>query len=84
MSACFPITRFIARAVLSGLLLGLLSLGNAVWAAVPASSAPRIGVMTMQPGEIFFERFGHDAIVAMDTRTGEATSYNFGFFDMEE
>lgn len=38
----------------------------------------------MQPGEIFFERFGHDAIVVLDTRTGEATSYNFGFFDMSE
>jgi hypothetical protein len=48
------------------------------------ASAPRIGVATMQPGEIFFERFGHDAIVVVDADTGAATSYNFGFFDMEE
>lgn len=40
--------------------------------------------MTMQPGEIFFERFGHDAIVVLDMQTGEAISYNFGFFDMDE
>ena len=76
MSACCPIARSFARVAL----LCLLSLlGSAAWA-----SAPRIGVMTMQPGEIFFERFGHDAIVVMDTQTGQATSYNFGFFDMGE
>jgi len=76
MSVCFPIARMFARFVL----LCLLSmLAASAWAA-----APRIGVMTMQPGEIFFERFGHDAIVVLDTRTGEATSYNFGFFDMSE
>lgn len=50
----------------------------------PASAAPRIGVMTMQPGEVFFERFGHDAIVVADPETGMATSYNFGFFDPSE
>ncbi|MEO6104442.1 MAG: DUF4105 domain-containing protein [Pseudoxanthomonas sp.] len=49
-----------------------------------SAAAPRIAVMTMQPGEIFFERFGHDAIVVVDPQSGEATSYNFGFFDMDE
>lgn len=53
--------------------------------AIPAwAAAPRIAVMTMQPGEVFFERFGHNAVVVMDAQTGEATSYNFGFFDMDE
>lgn len=56
--------------------------------ASPASEAdagaPRIAVATMAPGEIFFERFGHNAIVVVDPRTGEATSYNFGFFDPAE
>ena len=45
---------------------------------------PRIGVATMQPGEVFFERFGHDAIIVVDPTTGAATSYNFGFFDPSE
>ena len=55
------------------------------WAfAADAAAAPRIGVMTMQPGEVFFERFGHDAIVVVDPDTGQATSYNFGFFDPSE
>lgn len=44
----------------------------------------RIGVMTMQPGEVFWERFGHDAIVVQDTATGAALSYNYGFFDPTE
>lgn len=38
----------------------------------------------MQPGEIFWERFGHDAIVVDDSALGEPTSYNFGFFDLSE
>ena len=68
-------------------LLWLLS--AMAWGSTPAittqeGAAPRIGVVTMQPGEIFFERFGHDAIVVVDPATGEATSYNFGYFDMEE
>lgn len=53
--------------------------------ASPAEAPPpRIGIVTMQPGSIFFERFGHDAIVVADPVTGEATSYNFGYFDPSE
>lgn len=48
------------------------------------AAAPRIGVLTMLPGEIFWERFGHNAIVVVDATTGVATSYNFGFFDLDE
>ena len=50
----------------------------------PDSPAPRIGVITMGPGDIFWERFGHDAIVVEDPTTGRQTSYNFGFFDLAE
>ena len=70
----------LARLVLA-CLLSLLA--ASAWAAAPGAP-PRVAVMTMQPGEIFFERFGHDAIVVVDPRSGEATSYNFGFFDLEE
>lgn len=38
----------------------------------------------MQPGEIFWERFGHDAIVVDDPSQGPPMSYNFGFFDLSE
>jgi hypothetical protein len=46
--------------------------------------APRIAVVTMGPGDIFWERFGHDAIVVDDPSRGEPVSYNFGFFDLAE
>ena len=67
------------------LLLGLLSLlAASAWAASAPTDTPRIGVMTMQPGDIFWERFGHDAIVVDDPAFAEPISYNFGFFDLEE
>ena len=66
--------------VFAGSLLGL-----ALWLlAAAASAAPRIGVMTMQPGEIFFELFGHNAIVVDDPAAASPVSYNFGFFDLAE
>ena len=52
--------------------------------AALAAPAPRIGVLTMQPGELFFERFGHNAIVVDDPAAPAAISYNFGFFDLDE
>ena len=65
--------------VMRWLLLALLSL-----CASAAFGAPKVGVVTMQPGEIFWERFGHNALVVLDPETGRATSYNFGFFDPGE
>ena len=70
----------VARRWLGALMLWLL----VSLAAAPAGAAPRVGVMTMQPGEVFWERFGHDAIVVDDPQRGGATSYNFGFFDPSE
>ncbi|WP_297801200.1 DUF4105 domain-containing protein [Arenimonas sp. GDDSR-1] len=57
------------------LLLGLLFAGQAL-------AELRVGVMTMQPGAIFWERFGHNAIVIDDGK--RPMSYNFGFFDPTE
>ncbi|MGO1069170.1 lipoprotein N-acyltransferase Lnb domain-containing protein [Lysobacter sp. CA199] len=54
----------------------------------PAASGepktPRIGMVTMQPGQEFWSRFGHDALIVLDQDTGRATSYNFGYFDPSE
>lgn len=77
------------------LLLLLLSLTGSLLAnAAPSAAAPtagfaalpppRIGVLTMGPGDVFWERFGHDSIVVADPALREPTSYNFGFFDMRE
>ncbi len=68
------------RALLLALGLMLLALA---WAGA-AAATPRIGIVTMEPGEIFFERFGHNAIVVDDPRTGTRTAYNYGYFDMDE
>jgi hypothetical protein len=64
-----------------------LLLWLALFAPALAQSAEpgiRIGVMTMQPGEVFWERFGHNALVVDDPAHGPAISYNFGFFDLGE
>jgi hypothetical protein len=62
-----------------------LALLGVLWLlAASAWAAPRIGVATMEPGEVFFERFGHNAIVVVDPASGDAISYNFGFFDPGE
>lgn len=52
--------------------------------AVRTRDVPRIGVMTMEPGKVFFERFGHDSLIVDDPAGGEAISYNFGFFNLDE
>ena len=81
------------RGFLSLLAGALLALASIVFSPAQAASGaagpaadqppPRIGVVTMAPGEIFFERFGHDAIVVAEPGL-EPVSYNFGFFDPSE
>lgn len=78
------------RALLAGVLLTFAGIAPAQDTPVPvasapaAVSAPRIGVVTMEPGQVFFERFGHNAIV-VDPRDGrEPVAYNFGYFDLDE
>ena len=59
-------------------------MGSAHGQSIVPDAAPRIGVVTMGPGDIFWERFGHDALVVDDGTPGGPTSYNFGFFDLAE
>lgn len=69
------------RLINSALLIGLFF----CWASFAQAQQPlRIGLMTMEPGEVFWERFGHNAIVVVDTKTGNGISYNYGFFDLSE
>ncbi|MFZ5638086.1 MAG: DUF4105 domain-containing protein [Pseudomonadota bacterium] len=76
-----PRSRAIPGRLARWALFALLAL---CWPLSTLANAPRVGVATMQPGEIFFERFGHNAIVVVDPSRGEPLSYNFGFFDMGE
>ena len=47
-------------------------------------SPPTISLLTIGPGEIFFERFGHNAIVVRDPASGEVVAYNYGIFDFDQ
>jgi hypothetical protein len=60
-----------------GLIFGLLLSGSAV-------AETRVYLATMAPGELYFERFGHNAIVVHDSfapASQNSVAYNFGYFD---
>ena len=53
--------------------------------ALPAAGDNlEISLVTYGPGEIYWERFGHNTIVVRDVSTGRAVSYNYGVFDFEQ
>lgn len=47
-------------------------------------AALRVWLLTAAPGNAVWERFGHNAIRVLDTRTGEDISYNWGIFDFQQ
>jgi hypothetical protein len=81
------------RAAVSGLLL-LLSLLFAAPALaqplLPAQAAQpngddlEVSVLTFGPGEIYWERFGHNAILVRNHATGAAVAFNYGMFDFKQ
>ena len=44
----------------------------------------RISVLTFGPGTIYWERFGHNAILVRDSASGQAIAYNYGMFDFNQ
>jgi Domain of unknown function (DUF4105) len=68
------------------LLLVLLTLAHASNAQTPATEGAelRVALITAAPGAIYWERFGHNAILIEDTQTGDSRMYNFGWFDFEQ
>ena len=56
--------------------------------ADPSGSEPgselRVFLVTAGPGDIFWERYGHNAIRVLDTRTGRDVAYNWGIFDFDQ
>jgi hypothetical protein len=40
-----------------------------------------VALVTIGPGRIYWQRFGHNAILVRDRDAGEARLYNFGMFD---
>lgn len=47
-------------------------------------SAPRVALVTFGPGRLYWERFGHDAILVNDPDADEPTVYNYGVFDFQQ
>jgi hypothetical protein len=52
-------------------------------APLAAVATPRIGLLTMAPGDEYWSRFGHNAIL-VEHPDGRATSYNYGYFDFDQ
>lgn len=52
-------------------------------AAVPGAHL-EVFLMTMGPGDIFWERFSHNALVIRDDLAGTEIAYNWGMFDFNE
>lgn len=44
----------------------------------------RVDLYTYGPGTIYWERFGHDALVVTDTVSGESYAFNYGMFDFDQ
>lgn len=43
-----------------------------------------VSLVTYGPGDVYWERFGHDALELRDTVGGESVNFNYGAFDFNE
>jgi hypothetical protein len=66
------------------LIAGLLGLLFIISARATMANVPQVALITFGPGEIYWERFGHDAIIVNDPAAGEAIVYNYGVFEFEQ
>jgi hypothetical protein len=73
----------------AALLLGLLGAwpagaARAQLPSPPPAAAPRISLVTIGPGAILWEKFGHNMIRVTDSAAGTDIAYNFGIFDFRQ
>lgn len=75
--------RFSLRKVWIGLSLALLCLlPGGAWSA--GTDEPQAWLVTYGPGEIYWQRFGHNAVWIRDSAAGLDHTFNFGFFDFAQ
>src|ERR1700752_165462 len=48
------------------------------------SSSLKVALLTFGPGPVYWERFGHNAIIIDDPAAGTRMAYNYGVFDFQE
>ncbi|CAM5458637.1 lipoprotein N-acyltransferase Lnb domain-containing protein [Rhodanobacter lindaniclasticus] len=72
-----------ATLVLVLLVLAALAPARAGIAEAPGADLD-VSLVTYGPGDIYWERFGHDAIEVRDRVSGESINFNYGVFDFEE
>lgn len=73
------------RRIAQLLAASLLVLMAPAWAGI--ASAPgndlHVELVTYGPGRVYWERFGHDALILRDKQDGESVSFNYGVFDFD-
>lgn len=65
------------------LLCGAILPAHAGVADTPGENL-EVSLITYGPGDIYWERFGHDAIELRDTASGEEVDFNYGVFNFDE
>ncbi|MBD8873106.1 DUF4105 domain-containing protein [Rhodanobacter sp. DHB23] len=70
-------------ALLLALFLLAIAPAHAGVANAPGANL-EVSLVTYGPGDVYWERFGHDALELRDTVSGEAVNFNYGVFDFNE
>ncbi|MEN8664136.1 MAG: DUF4105 domain-containing protein, partial [Polycyclovorans sp.] len=60
----------------------LAALCGTAGAQPDAAPAPQISLLTFQPGEIYWQRYGHNALRVVEA--GRQVVYNYGVFDFQQ
>lgn len=63
-------------------LFALLGAMTVPAAAQEEAAAPRISLLTFDPGAVYWQRFGHNALLVREN--GRGTVYNYGYFDFAQ
>lgn len=72
------------RYAFSALLGLIISFAPQSAVAQQQAPAPLISLLTFAPGEVYWQRFGHNALLVRDLQTGQARVYNYGVFDFQQ
>jgi hypothetical protein len=75
------LTRFVLLVLLT---LSLADIAYGEPARIPEMSRAEAWLVTYGPGEIYWQRFGHNAIWIRNPDLGLDHAFNFGFFDFEQ